>query len=39
MLTIANWNLERVKPQQKRLERIESAMSEVVADIWSKGVG
>ena len=34
MLTIANWNLERVKPKQKRHERIQAAISEVTADIW-----
>ncbi len=34
MLKIANWNLERVTPSQTRVKRIDTAMSEVAADIW-----
>jgi len=34
MLTIANWNLERVKPRQKRYEHIEAVISDISADIW-----
>ncbi len=34
MLKIANWNLERVVPNQVRAKRIDAVMSEVAADIW-----
>jgi len=34
MLKIANWNLERVSPQQERAQRIYKEMLEVSADIW-----
>ncbi len=34
MLKIANWNLERVGPNQTRAKRIDTAMSEIAADIW-----
>ena len=34
MLKIANWNLERVLPKQKRFKRIEAVISDISADIW-----
>ena len=34
MLKIANWNLERVLPGQKRAERIKDVISKISADIW-----
>lgn len=34
MLRIANWNLERVVPNQNRVASIHSAMSDIAADIW-----
>jgi hypothetical protein len=34
MLTIVNWNLERVLPNQKRHERIEAVITELTADVW-----
>jgi hypothetical protein len=34
MLRIANWNLERVAPNQNRAATIRSAMSDIAADIW-----
>ena len=34
MLRIANWNLERVVPNQNRAATIRSAMSDIAADIW-----
>ena len=34
MLRIANWNLERVAPNQNRVTSIRSSMSNVAADIW-----
>ena len=34
MITIVNWNLERVLPNQKRHERIEAVISELTADVW-----
>lgn len=34
MIRIANWNLERVLPSQKRATAIRAYMAEINADIW-----
>ena len=34
MLKIANWNLERIVPKQRRVERIKDAISKISSDIW-----
>ena len=34
MLKIANWNLERIVPEEIRVERIKDVISKISADIW-----
>ena len=34
MLSIANWNLERITPSQKRADRIKLEIAKISADVW-----
>ena len=34
MIKIANWNLERIMPNQRRVEHIKDAISKISSDVW-----